>query len=89
MTAEWQRGEDHTAAVDTVEVRMKVGGTVLVAVQMAVGRKQDEDRMVVVADRAAAQTVVDRKEDGDTVVGAADRVVGSGHSSFVMHSSRC
>ncbi len=70
-TAGGQKGEDQAEVAGTVAVRMGGRGTVLVAVQMAVGRKQDEDTVVAAADRVVAQTVVGRRE-------AADRVVGSG-----------
>ncbi len=82
VTAGGQRGEDQTEVADTVAVRMGGRGTALVAVQQAVGRKEDGDMMLVVADRAVALMVAARRE-------AADRVVGSGYSSCAMHSSRC
>ncbi len=81
-TAGGQWGKGQAEVAGTVAVRMGGRGTVLAAVQLAVGCKEDEDRMVVVADKAVAQTVAACRE-------AVDREVGSGHSSYVMHSSRC
>jgi len=74
-TAGEQRGKGQAEVASTVVVRMGGRGTVLVAVQVAVGRKEAEDRMVV-ADRVVAQTVVGRKgaEDGpDRMSVVADR----------------